>query len=132
MNLLKQPRDSPWGVVDYCDTLCPGVYLVYTPEHGGVMVAREIEEFLSPAARRYGQRKNGFICFEQDADEEIVLRELLDKKLWDIPDRVRDRAAFEENINAALRKNHPQYWRSRENGRVRAPPAKTAPAHDDR
>ena len=122
MIMFREPKDSPWGMVDYCDTLRPGVYLVYTPEHGGIMVSREIEDFMSPAARRYGQRKNGYLCFEQDADEDIVLRELLDKKLWNIPDRVRDRAAFEENINAALRKHHPQYWRSRENGRVAAPP----------
>jgi len=130
--MFTQPKDSPWGKVDFCDILCSGVFLVYTPDHGGIMVAKEIEEFLSPAARRYGQRRNGFICFEQDADEEIVLRELLDKKLWDIPDRVRNRAAFEENINAALRKNHPQYWRSRENGRVHAPPVIPPPALDNR
>ena len=94
--MFAQPNDSPWGQVDYCDVLCPGVFLVYTHEHGGTMIARDIEEIMSPAARRYGQRKNGFICFEQDADEEIVFRELLDKKLWEIPARVRDRAAFEE------------------------------------
>jgi len=132
MKIFAPPKDSPWGMIDFCDILCPGVFLIYTPEHGGTMVAREIEEFLSPAARRYGQRKNGFICFEQDADEEIVLRELLDKKLWDIPDRIRNRAAFVENINTALRRNHPGYWRSRENGRVHVPPAKTAPARDER
>jgi hypothetical protein len=96
------------------------------------MVAREIEEFLSPAARRYGQRKNGYLCFEMDADEEIVLREMLDKKLWEIPARVRDKAAFEENINAALRRNHPQYWRSRENGRVHMPPVVPPPARAER
>ena len=130
--MFRIPTDSPWGAVDFCDILRPGVFLIYTPEHGGTMVAREIEEFLSPAARRYGQRKNGYICFEMDADEEIVFREMLDKKLWDIPDRVRNKAAFEERINEALRKNHPQYWRSRANGRERKPPAISAPAHDER
>ena len=130
MTVFTEPKDSPWGMVDYADILCPGVFLVYTPEHGGTMVARDIECFLSPAARRYGQRKNGFLCFEQDADEEIVFRELLDKKLWDIPARVRNKLAFEENINAALRRNHPQYWRSRENGRVHMPPVIPAPARE--
>jgi hypothetical protein len=127
--MFAQPKDSPWGMVDYCDILRPGVFLIYTPDHGGTMVSREIEEFLSPAARRYGQRKNGYLCFEQDADEEIVFREMLDKKLWEIPARVRNKAAFEENINAAQRRNHPQYWRSRENGRVHKPPVIPAPAH---
>jgi len=130
--MFTPPKDSPWGLIDFCDPLCPGVFLVYTPDHGGIMVAKDIENFLSPAARRYGQRKNNFLCFEQDADEDIVLRELLDKKLWGIPAHVKDRAAYEERINNTLREKHPQYWRSRENGRVHAPPVVPAPARDDR
>jgi len=130
--MFTPPKDSPWGMIDFCDILRPGVFLIYTPEHGGTMVSREIEEFLSPAARRYAQRKNGFLCFEQETDEEIVLRELLDKKLWDIPAHVKDRAAYEERINTALRLNHPQYWRSRENGRVHVPPVVPPPARDER
>ena len=128
--MFSEPKNSPWGMVDYSDTLCPGVFLVYTPDHGGIMVAREIEEFLSPAARRYGQRNNGYLCFEQDTDEEIVLRELLDKKLWHVPDRVQDKAAFvERTINAALRKHHPQYWRSWEKGRGHVPSVTEKPLH---
>ena len=131
--LLSPPKDSPWGEVDYCDTLCPGVFLVATPGHGGVMVAREMEEILSPAARRQGQRKNGFLCYEEDSAEKIVFRELLDKKLWDIPERINDRAAFVESIDNTLREYHPDYWRSRENGRMAAPPVteKKQPARDD-
>ena len=57
-------------------------------------------------------------------------RELLDKKLWQIPDRIRDRAAFEENINRALREHHPEYWRSRQQGlereRARSGPSRGA------
>ena len=96
------------------------------------MVAKEVEDFISSAALRYGQRSNGFICFEQDTDEDIVLRELLDKKLWDIPDRVRDRAAFEERINNALREHHPEYWRVWENRRKYAPTIKISPGHNER
>ena len=60
----------------------------------------------------YGQHGQS----RRDCDENIVLRELLDKKLWQIPDRIRDKAAFEENINRALREHHPEYWRSRQQG----------------
>lgn len=71
-----------------------------------------------------------YLCFEEDCDENIVLRELLDKKLWQIPDRIRDRAAFEENINRALREHHPEYWRSRQQGlereRARSGPSRGA------
>jgi len=130
--MFAEPKDSPWGEVDYCDTLCLGVFLVSTPGHGGVMVAKDMESILSPAARKHGQRKNGYLCFEEDSEEKIVMRELLDKKLWSVPDRVQDKAAFEESINNVLRKCHPDYWRSRENGRVNAPPAVTAPTHAER
>jgi len=46
------------------------------------------------------------------------LRELLDKKLWNIPEHIKDKAAYEEKINDTLRSCHPKYWRSRENGRI--------------
>ena len=52
--------------------------------------------------------------------ESIVLRELLDKKLWEIPERIKDKAAFEENINITLRQYHPDYWRARQAGIERA------------
>ena len=137
MIIFKEPKNSPWGDIDYCDTLCPGVYLVSTSSHGGAMVAKEVEEILSPAARKSGMRKNGFLCFEEDTEESIVLRELLDKKLWEIPDRVQDKAGFEERLNKRLQEYHPQYWRSREKGLAQAQlklaqPAKSAPAHDER
>ena len=60
-----------------------------------------------------------YLCYEEDCDENIVLRELLDKKLWSIPDRIKDKAAFEENINKSLREYNPDYWRSRQQGRER-------------
>jgi len=91
-----------------------------------------MEEILSPAARRCGMRRGGFICFAEYSAENIVFRELLDKKLWSIPERIRNRTAFEENINNSLREHHPDYWRSREHGRQKAPPARPAPALAER
>ena len=130
--MFSRPTNSPWGEVDYCDDLCPGVFLVFTAGHGGVMVVNEMKEFLSPAARKCGQRQNGFLCYEEDSAEAIVFRELLDKKLWDIPDRIKDRVAFEESIDNTLREYHPEYWRSRENGRVNAPPVRLMPSYEER
>ena len=128
--MYQEPSKSPWGKVQTCDTLCPGVFLVSTASHGGTMVSNEVAAFLSPAAKRCGFRRGGYLCFEEDCDENIVLRELLDKKLWQIPDRIRDRAAFEENINRALREHHPEYWRSRQQGlereRARSGPSRGA------
>ena len=125
--MFKEPEKSPWGKVQYCDTLCPGVFLVSTASHGGTMVSKEVEAFLSPAAKKCGFRQNGFICFEEDAKEDVVLRELLDKKLWSVPDRIKDRAAFEENINNNLRKYNPDYWRSRQQGRATENAVRPAP-----
>ena len=134
--MFRQPDKSPWGKVQHCETLSPGVFLIIAENHGGTMVSKEIEAFLSPAAQKCGFRQNGFICFEEDGQEDVVLRELLDKKLWNIPARVRDKAAFEENINKNLQKYAPDYWRAREQGRAvspaRAAPVKDGAARDDR
>ena len=130
MSVFEEPTLSPWGEVQTCDILCPGVFLVSTASHGGTMVAKDMTSALSPAARKCGFRQGGYLCFEEDSQESVVLRELLDKKLWDIPDRIKDRDAFEENINKSLREYNPDYWRARQQGRERegARPS-PAPAH---
>lgn len=119
VGIFTAPRFSPWGDVQTCDVLCPGVFLVSTASHGGTLVAEEMAAALSPAARKCGFKQGDFLCFEEDCQENVVLRELLDKKLWRIPDRIRDKAAFEENINQSLRRYNPEYWRSRQQGRER-------------
>lgn len=130
--LLSEPKTSPWGKVQTCDVLCPGVFLVSTASHGGTMVSREVAAFLSLAAQKCGFRQGGYLCFEEDTQEEVVFRELLDKKLWAIPDRIRDKAAFEENINQSLRRYNPAYWRARERGRDAARPiVRQSAARDD-
>ena len=45
-------KSSPWGEVQNCETLCPGVFLVSTASHGGTMVANEVAAVLSPAAKK--------------------------------------------------------------------------------
>lgn len=128
--MFSQPLKSPWGKVDICDVLCPGVFMVFTANSGGgIMVSKNMTAVLSPAARKHGINQGGFLCYDEATKEEIVLRELLDKKLWNIPDRIRDKAAYEENINTTLRKNHPEYWRTRrciETAQTRLVPAHSA------
>ena len=61
----------------------------------------------------------------------VVLRELLDKKLWNIPDRIKDKAQFEENLNQSIRQYNPEYWRARQSGRKAAEAARsTTPAKE--
>ena len=108
------PDFSPWGKIDWSETLAPGFEMVATPSHGGIMVSRDASFMLSPAARKCGAWNGGYLCFEEDAAENVVLRELLDMKLWQIPDRIKDRAAFVENIDQNIRKYNPGYWNARE------------------
>ena len=125
-------RNSPWGEVTACDKLCPGVYMVSAVRQGGVMVTMDMTAALSPAALKCGAKYNDYLCFEDNGAKDVVLRELLDKKLWTAPGGDKDREAFIESINKSLRERQPQYWQSRENRRAPAPPAKTAPVHDER
>jgi len=132
-NLFAEPAESPWSRVQQCDTLYPGVFMVSTAGHGGIMVSKEMTAILSPAARKCGEKYNGYLCFEEDCQENVVLRELLDKKIWAIPDRIKDKAAFEENINKSLRQYNPDYWRVRQSGLEKAPARLPAtPQHTDR
>ncbi len=114
--MFHAPQSSPWGEVQSCEVLCPGVFLVSTASHGGTMVANEVAAVLSPAAKKCGFKDKGYICYEEDAQESVVLRELLDKKLWKIPDRIKDKERFEENLNQSIRQYNPEYWRARQSG----------------
>ena len=129
--MLSKPRRSPWGAIQHSDTLCPGVFMVSTASHGGIMVSNDIAAFLSPAAQKCGFKLGAYICFEEDSQEDVALRELLDKKLWTIPDRIRDKAAFEENINKSLRRYNPDYWRSRQRGLEQSKARHTGPVLHD-
>ena len=72
-----------------------------------------------------------FRSYEEDAQESVVLRELLDKKLWNIPDRIKDKEQFEENLNQSIRQYNPEYWRARQSGRKAAEAARsTTPAKE--
>ena len=76
---FKQPPYlSPWGKLMGYKTLCPGVFQVKSAEHSGIMVADEVSALLSPYLCKQGERRGGFLCFEEDA---AVMRELSDKKL---------------------------------------------------
>lgn len=81
-----EPAYSPWGLIQTRKTLCPGFFDVSTASHGGIMVAREfVTGNLSPAAQRYGFWEGGYLCFEEDSDAQIVLRELMDRGLYTAP-----------------------------------------------
>lgn len=108
------PGISTWGRIDWMETLAPGIDMIGAEGHGGIMVSREASFMLTPAARKYGHWQGGYLCFEAYAEENIVLRELLDQKLWHIPDRIKDLKGFEADIDRRIQSNYPEYWKSRE------------------
>lgn len=110
-----QTEFSPWGQIDEVIHIIPGIDLVSTPRHGGARVTREAAMLLSPAARKCGFRDSGYLWFEEDRCEQVILRELMDRKLWIPPqDRVKDVAAFESAIDRTLQACQPDYWSARE------------------
>ena len=110
------PSYSPWGKVQECETLCPGVYSVSTPGHGGIMVRRELaEKIFRKEAMGCGFIEGGYLCFEEDCDAQVALRELMDKKMIQAP--VNEHfgpGAYEAVINSSVQIHHPEYWQARE------------------
>ena len=78
---------------------------------------------LSSHARKCGFRDGGYLCFEEDCCEQVVLRELLDRGMWKLPDRIEDKEGFERSINRIIQEHHPDYWRAREAGKTIPKPA---------
>ncbi len=109
---LDAPAYSPWGRMQHCKMLCPGVYEVDTASHGGIMVSTQImEQVLSEAARKYGFQEGHFLCFEEDCDAAVVLRELMDKGLFTAP--VNDHfkpGEYSQVIDRSIRICQPEYW----------------------
>ena len=108
------PKTSPWGEVQHCEKMIDGVFLVSTASHGGIMVRKNAAAFLSPVAREIALNERNYLCFEEDCDEAIVMRELLDKRLWELPDRITDKAGYADAIDRSLVKWHPEYWDNRQ------------------
>ena len=112
--MSRLPRDSPWGAVQQCEQMIDGVFAVSTARHGGIMVRKNAADFLSADARKVAMNESNYLCYEEDCDNCVVMRELLDKQLWQIPDRISDKVKYEEMINQSLQYWNPEYWESRQ------------------
>ena len=112
---VMEPAFSPWGEVQTCKELCRGVYSVSTAGHGGLMAHLDVAETVfSGAARKCGFTEGRYLCFEEDCDEQVAIRELMDKKLFKAP--VNDRfppGQYEKVIDASIQAYHPDYWNFR-------------------
>ena len=113
---MVEPMYSPWGTVDHCKMLCYGAFEVQTARHGGVMILRELaDEYLSKEAQAVGFIEGRYLCFEEDCDAPVAIRELLDRGFMKAPvNEYYKPGEYEEAINDSLKQWHPQYWQARE------------------
>lgn len=84
--MFHDPIFSPWGNIQTSRTLCPGVFEVSTAGHGGIMAAKwAAPKIFSEAAQKCGFWERGYLCFEEDCDAQVALRELMDRGLFTAP-----------------------------------------------
>ncbi len=126
----QEPIISPWGKVDRCKSICDGVYSVSTASHGGIMVALDVaDSLLSNEAQECAFTEGSYLCFEEDCDAAVAIRELLDKGIYKAPFNENFKnGKYSELINNSLQRWHPEYWKHHEE--QTKPPAKAKKNRD--
>lgn len=111
-----RPPYSPWGEIQHCEELCPGVYQVSTASHGGVMAKLSVaSKLFSMAVRQYGFVEGGYLCFEEDCEAPVAIRELMDKGLCKAPvNQYYSPGEYEAAIDRSIQRYQPEYWAYRE------------------
>ena len=127
---MVEPMYSPWGTVDHCKTLCYGAFEVQTARHGGVMIMRElVDEYLSKEAQAVGFMEGRYLCFEEDCDAAVAIRELLDKGLMKAPVnqyyKEGEYSAIIDDVVAAWNKEYLQAVEARKTSEQKETPAQT-------
>lgn len=121
--MIYEPAHSPWGGIQTCRTLCPEVFEVSTASHGGIMAVKETAlRIFSGEAQKHGFWERGYLCFEEDCDAPVALRELMDKGLYTAPvNQYFGPGEYSACIDGSLQRFHPDYWKAREDGLTQAP-----------
>ena len=69
----------------------------------------------SRAARAYSFVEGGYLCFEEDCEAPVAIRELLDKGLYEAPvNQYYGPGEYEAAINRSIQRYQPEYWKYRE------------------
>ena len=111
-----RPPYSPWGEIQHCEELCPGVYQVSTASHGGVMAKLSVaSKLFSTAVRQYSFVEGGYLCCEEDCEAPVAIRELMDKGLCKAPvNQYYGPGEYEAAIDRSIQRYQPEYWAYRE------------------
>ncbi len=117
------PAFSPWGGIQTCHQLCPGVYEVSTASHGGIMATKgAVSRVFSEWAQKCGFWERGYLCFEEDCDAQVALRELMDRGLYSAPvNQYFGPGEYCACIDGSIQRFHPDYWNAHEKGLTKAP-----------
>ena len=111
-----RPPYSPWGEIQHCEELCPGVYQVSTASHGGVMAKLSVaSKLFSTTVRQYSFVEGGYLYFEEDCEAPVAIRELMDKGLCKAPvNQYYSPGEYETAIDRSIQRYQPEYWAYRE------------------
>jgi hypothetical protein len=70
------PMPTPWGQAQTKRALAPGVFLVTTAGHGGILIGKNrARELLSRQALAIGRPFGNFLAYEEDCDVAAVFYE---------------------------------------------------------
>ena len=80
-----------------------------------MVVASLADRYLAKEAQACCFPYTNYLCFEEDCDAPVAIRELLDRGFMKAPvNEYYKPGEYEEAINDSLKQWHPQYWQARE------------------
>ena len=103
----EKPKSSPWGQVDQCEEIIPGMWSVSTPSHGGIKLS---PERAAKVPRYFKTWLGGFTWYEEDCDYAIVFlvfEQELRQSESEWVHRVLDRGGYKKTVESY----HTEAWK---------------------
>ena len=98
------PLATPWGEPESISTLAPGVFVVHTPSHGGILIHLDAaKQYLTAAARLEAVVIGNYLVYEEDIAAVLVWYEHPE---WG---GLSDREA-RERYNGVIAQEYPLYF----------------------
>ena len=115
-SVYYEPAYSPWGEVQNYTLIAKGIFDVNTASHGGILILTEYaDHLLTEDARKCGSVCGCYLCFEEDCDAPVAIRELLDKGFMKAPVNGHFKESeYSACINDSIKRWNPDYWNAYE------------------
>jgi hypothetical protein len=107
MGTITRGMPTPWGEAQTKKELAPGVFLVTTAGHGGILIGkRRAKELLSERASKIGMPWGSFLAYEEDCDVSAVF--------YEHPEycTLMDAKASKEYAENSLQRWYPEYFKA--------------------